>query len=381
MTRTAERRAAGGFAVLALAGVAAFSVALARGTGLRAWDAFLVNLLFWVGVAQGGVVVSASLYLTQARWGGASAYRLAECFAGFLPLGFLLFWLLLPGRQLIFPWVLHPLPQKAAWLNVPFLFERDGGGLLALTAVSWWFVHSSRQADAVQWAESPTDIELPPTIIRRLAPTVIIIYAAVYTLIAFDLVMSLSPIWYSTLFGAYYVAGAYWSALAAMGVLASMGWRPTPRGGSAEHSTSLHDIGKLVFAFSIFWAYLMWSQYLPIWYADIPEETFFLVRRIHTLPWEIVAWAALVLIWVIPFLVLLGKKGKQTPLILGVVCTLGFVGMWIERYVLVTPSLSPTRIPFGWVEVLITTGFLGVFGLCALPGLRLVPLAIKAGRR
>jgi hypothetical protein len=380
MTRSCERIAAGGFAVLAIAGVAVFSVAVTRGMALRAWEAFLVNLLFWLGVAQGGVVVSASLYLTQARWGGASVYRLAESFAGFLPLGFLLFWLLFAGHQLIFPWVLHPLPQKAAWLNAPFLFGRDGGGLLVLTALSLWFVRSSRRADVVRWAESAADIELPPAVIRRLAPTVIIVYAIIYSLIAFDLVMSLSPIWYSTLFGAYFFAGAYWSALAAMGVLACVGWRPLPRGASAEHSASLHDIGKMVFAFSIFWAYLLWSQYLPIWYADIPEETFFLVRRIHSLPWGVLGWLVLGLVWVVPFLVLLGRAAKRAPRILGAVCGLGLIGMWIERYVLVTPSLSPTTIPFGWLEALVTAGFLGTFGLCTLPGLRRVAATVEAGR-
>src|SRR5579862_4634562 len=272
MNRPSQRVVVGGCATLVVAGAIGFGVALTRGAALRAWEAFLVNLLFWIGIAQGGVVVSASLYLTQARWGGASLYRLAEGFAGFLPLGFLLFWLLFPGRELIFPWILHPLPEKVAWLNVPFLFERDGGSLLVLTALSLWFVRSSRSGAAVQWAESSADIEPPPPVIRRLAPTVIIAYAVVYSLLAFDLVMSLSPVWYSTLFGAYFFAGAYWSALAAMGVLASVGWRPAPR--NAVHTESLHDIGKLVFAFSIFWAYLLWSQYLPIWYADIPEETF-----------------------------------------------------------------------------------------------------------
>lgn len=377
MSHTTRRLVAGGCAALLVAGAIAFSVALTRGAALRAWEAFLVNLLFWIGIAQGGVVVSASLYLTQARWGGASLYRLAEGFAGFLPLGFLLFWLLLPGRELIFPWILHPLPEKAAWLNVPFLFERDGAGLLALTALSLWFVHSSRSGAAVHWAETSADIDPPPAVIRRLAPTVIIVYAVVYSLLAFDLVMSLSPVWYSTLFGAYFFAGGYWSALAAMGVLASAGWRPAPR--NAVHAESLHDIGKLVFAFSIFWAYLLWSQYLPIWYADLPEETFFLVRRIHRLPWGVLAWVALVLIWVSPFTVLLGRKGKRTPAILGAVCACGLIGMWLERYVLVVPSLSPSGIPFGWVESLVTLGFLGAFGLCALPGMRLVPVGIGGG--
>jgi hypothetical protein len=379
MNASVRRIVVAGFAALVLVGTAAFAVALADGGAARAWEAFLVNLLFWLGIAQGGIIVSASLYLTQARWGGASVYRLAEAFVSFLPLGFLLFWALLAGRVVIFPWIRHPLPQKAVWLNSRFLFERDGGGLLVLTLLSFWFVRSSRRSDTMQWAESSADIELPPSVIRRLAPTVILTYVVVYSLLAFDLVMSLSPVWYSTLFGAYFFAGAYWSALAAMGVLASVGWRPASRVEGADEAQSLHDIGKLVFAFSIFWAYLLWSQYLPIWYAGIPEETFFVVQRIHRLPWGVLAWSALVLIWVVPFVVLMSRRAKRTPAILGGACSLGLIGMWIERYVLVTPSLSPRSIPFGWTELFITAGFLGAFGLCALSGLRLVPAVAREG--
>src|SRR5262249_39780340 len=172
---------------------------------------------------------------------------------------------------------------------------------------------SSQRDDAVRWAESPASIELPPRAIRHLAPAVILAYTVVYSILAFDLVMSLSPVWYSTLFGAYFFTGAYWSALAAMGMLASIGLPPPPGGCSADSRESLHDIGKLVFAFSIFWVYLLWSQSLPIWYAGIPAETFFVVQRIHRLPWGIVAWGALILVWVIPSIVLMSRKGKRTP--------------------------------------------------------------------
>lgn len=367
-----------GSAVAVCLGIASFGVAVTRSAAPRAWEAFLVNLLFWLGIAQGGVVVSASLYLTQARWGGASVYRLAEAFVGFLPLGMLLFWVLLPGRALLFPWVRHPLPEKAAWLNVPFLFGRNGAGLLIMTALSLWFVRASRRADAVAWAEAADNIELPPRLIRRLAPVLALTYTAVYSILAFDLVMSLSPVWYSTLFGAYFFAGAFWSALAAMGALASMGWRPQPRNGTDDRRT-LHDIGKLVFGFSIFWAYLLWSQYLPIWYAGLPEETFFVVQRVHRMPWGVLAWSVLVLIWIVPFVGLMSRRAKRTPRVLGTVCVLGLIGMWLERYVLVTPSLSATRIPFGWVELAITAGFAGAFVLCTLPGLRLVAAPAGGG--
>lgn len=379
MTLRARRTVQAVCILLTLFGIVGFALAFAFGMPLRAWEAFLVNLLFWLGIAQGGVIVSVSLYLTEARWGGAGLYRLAEAFVWFLPLGSLLFWALFAGRELIFPWVDAPLPEKAAWLNVPFLFARDGGGLLVMTLLSLWFVRVSRHPDTVQWAETYKTIASPPSRITRLSVVLGLAYAVVYSILGFDLVMSLAPRWHSTLFGAYFFAGAYWSGLTAIGVLATLGWRPRRHDTAVERGGVLHDLGKLVFAFSIFWGYLLWSQYLPIWYAAIPEETFFVVPRVHRWPWGVLGWTALILVWLIPFLVLLGRRPKRTPIIFGCVCAIGLVGMWIERYVLVTPSLSPKVIPYGWIEPIITAGFAGLFGLCALPGIRLVPVYTAGG--
>ena len=360
--------------IVALAlGIVGFILAMATGSSQRVWEAFLVNLLFWMGIAQGGISVSASFYLTNARWGGVGQYRLAEGFVNFLPLSFVLFWVLYLGRHQLFVWVDHPLPEKADWLNVPFLFARDGAALAAMTLLSLWFVRVSRRDEVLQWAAASGDIGDSPPTIRRFAVVITLCYVFIYSLIAFDLVMSLAPRWHSTLFGAYFFTGAYWSAIVMMALVAVA----TGRGvsGEIEHRfrDALHDIGKLFFACSVFWVYLLFSQYIVIWYGDIPAETFFVVPRVQHLPWGALGWSAFILIWAIPFCVLMGKRPKQTPAILTMVGILGLIGMWIERYVLVVPSLSPRHIPFGWVEVLITLGFLGAFGLTALPGLRLVP--------
>jgi len=362
-------------AAATIVGVLAFAVALADGAALRAWEAFLVNLLFWLGIAQGAMVVSASFYLTQARWGGAGVYRVAEAFVGFLPVGFILFWALFPARAMLYSWINHPIPEIKAWLNVPFFFARDGIGLLVMAVLSLWFAKVSRRPDVVEWANTYDDIGMPPPAIRRLAPTLAICFAAIYSMLAFDLVMSLAPKWHSTLFGAYFFAGSYWSGVAAMGAVIIYSGQPLRHAHAKDRATILHDIGKLVFAFSIFWVYLFWSQYLPIWYGDIPRETFFVVPRVQRLPWGALGWSAFVLVWVIPFTFLMGKRPKRTPAILGPVCILGLAGMWLERYVLVAPSLSPKAIPFGIIEVLITVGFFGIFGLCALPGLSLIPIS------
>jgi len=368
----------GFLAVLVLIGIAGFVAGLSSGDSERVWQAYLVNFLFWLGIAQGGVVLSAAFYLTQGRWAGTTQFRLAEAFAGFIPVGFVLFWGLYFGRAMIFPWVLHPIAQKAAWLNTPFLFARDGIGLLAMTLVSFALVRSSRGAQATAWQRNPDDIEMPPSAIRKLAPTLGVLFAVVYSLIAFDLVMSLSPQWRSTLFGWYFFGGTFWSAIVAAALTAVI-----LRGRLGEHNafrnpTVLHDIGKLVFAFSIFWIYLVFSQYIVIWYGDIPVETFFIVQRFYYMPWKAVSCAVVFLMWAAPFVTLLGVRPKKTPAILGTIALGGLVGVWLERYLLIVPSLSPHVVPFGWIELLITLGFFGAFTLCSLPGLDLVATAATA---
>lgn len=361
--------------VLVVIGVVGFGVAITHGLTTRAWEAYLVNLLFWLGVAQGGVVASAAFYLTQGRWAGRAHYRLAEAFSGFLILGLVLFFVLYFGRVSIFPWIKHPIPAKSGWLNVPFLFARDGIGLFVMMVLSLWFVSTSRRPEARQWAETSGNIYMPPKAVRRLAPAVGIGFAVVYSLLAFDLVMSLSPLWHSTLFGWWFFAGSFWSAVVTMAFCAVCLRRVLPAGNAFANKRVLDDFGKMVFAFSVFWVYTLFAQYIVIWYGDIPMETFFIVLRVHYLPWSFVSWLALTLVWIIPFFVLLGRRPKHTPFILGAVALLGMCGIWTTIYDLVVPSLSPRSVPFGWVEILVTAGFAGAFWLCSYPGLRLASVA------
>jgi hypothetical protein len=361
--------------VLFVIGIAGFIFALILGRSQRVWEIWLVNFLYFNGIAQGGIVCSAAFYLTQARWAGSTHYRMAEAFSLYLALGFVLFWGVFIGRLSIFPWIIHPSPKQELWLNVPFLFARDGVALLVMTVLSLWFVSLSRRTEAHAWAARFGDIDMPPIAIRRLAPVVAILYCFIYSLLAFDLIMSLSPKWHSTLFGWWYFATDFWSATAAMGLMATLFRRVTGPGSTASAPAVLHDIGKMIFAFSIFWMYTGFAQYLVIWYGDIPTETFFIVQRFWHQPWAFLSWSTPILIWVIPFLVLLGVRPKRTPGILGTVSLLGLIGVWILNFILVVPSLSRDRLPFGWIELTITAGFLGLFLLCAVPGLKRVATA------
>jgi hypothetical protein len=360
-------------------GLAAFAQGIVHGEAATVWEAYLVSLLFFTGIAQGAVVASASYYLTQARWAGTTQYRLAEAFTPFLWVGFILFLGLYFGRAVIFPWVRHPIAQKAAYLNTPFLFVRDGFGFFIMALLSTIFVRYSQGERARQWILSPETIDFPPPVIWRVGPTLAILYVFIYTMFAIDLVMSLAPVWRSTLFGWFFLAGAYWSAIVAMALIACVMRGRLAPGNTFTKPKVLHDLGKFVFAFSVFWVYLLFAQYIVIWYGDLPVETFFLVQRVHHMPWSPLSVACALLIFVIPFIVLMSVRAKQTPIILGTVSLLGLIGMWLERYVLVVPSLSLDVIPFGLTQFLITLGFLGAFILCAIPGLNRVATVASAG--
>jgi hypothetical protein len=361
--------------ILSIIGVVGFILAMVVGQHQRAAEVWLVDFLYFNGIAQGGIVCSAAFYLTQARWAGATHYRLAEAFSLYLVVGFVLFWGVFFGRTLIFPWILHPSVKQQMWLNAPALFLRDGIALAVMTVVSLWFVASSRRPAAHAWARAFADIEMPPRSIRRLAPVVAILYCVIYSLLSFDLIMSLSPKWHSTLFGWWYFATDFWSAIVAIAFTTVIFRGLLGPETSVSDPEVLHDIGKMVFAFSIFWIYLSFAQYLVIWYGDLPSETFFIVVRFWHAPWQYLSWSTPILIWVVPFLVLLGVRPKRTPYILGTVAIVGLIGVWILNYIMVVPSLSPNALPFGWVEVTITAGFLGIFMLCAIPGLRRVAVA------
>jgi hypothetical protein len=366
--------------VFAVAGIAAFLAAIHAGETVRAWQAYLVNFVFWSGLAFGAVLFSALLNITNARW-GRPVKRLGEAFAAYLPFSFVLFLVLYFGREELFHWVRQPVPEKQAWLNLPFMFGRDGAGLLLLTVLSIALVRASLKGDRLWMAgeEGPSAMDKERwaetwRAQRMLSPALAIAYAFVLSLLGFDLVMSLDPHWYSTLFGGYYFIGSFYSALAALYLLSLIFARTT---GLKEHLhlRQLHDLGKLVMAFCIFTGYLFYTQFLVIWYGNLPEETRYVILRVKLSPWEPLAWAILFMIFLIPFFLFLSRKikVKRIPMILLSVMILA--GMWLERFILVAPSLwKRGTIPIGLLEVLISAGFLGLVALCLICFLRKVPI-------
>ncbi len=374
------------FSLLILVGGGAFLTGVLGPQAQRAWQAYLVNYVFWSGLAFGAVVFVAILNLSKARW-ARPIKRLAEAPAAFLPVSYLLFWVLYFGREKIFPWIHEPAIGKEAWLSVSFLFARDGAGLLLLTGVAMILVLVSVRGD-IGVASHRID-SLPPEssrvenhgeINRRwriqtvLSPILGLLYALVLSLIAFDLIMSLDPHWYSTLFGAYYFVGSFYTGLAALIILSAL-FRNAVDLKPLIHSKHFHDLGKILFGFCLLTGDFFYSQFLVIWYGNLPEEARYVILRVRLSPWEPLAWIVLIVSFGIPFVVLLSRKIKMKPRSLIVLCGIILVGMWLERLLLVAPSLwEGKHLPIGVWEVLITAGFFGLMALSLTVFLRRFPL-------
>ena len=360
-----------------LVGALAFVAGLVL-NGVRAWQALLVNFLFFGGLAQAGVVISAIMQVTSSRW-GRGLKRTAEATAGFFPVSFVLLLVLLGGVAAWAPWVHDPVEAKAPWLNVPFFVTRQLLGFLLLTGLSLRYVYRSLRPDIGQldqsgehpatglsrrliagWQGIHRERLTAQTAQDRLAPAVLIGYGWIFTLVAFDFFMSLDPHWFSTLAGGYYFIGNLFIGIAFMCLVAVWSQRELKLDAYIGRH-QLHDIGKLLFGFSILWAYLFWSQYLVIWYGDLPEETEFIYHRMHG-AWAPVAWTVFAMAFVIPFVVLLSRAVKTNTRGLTAIALIAFVGMWLERFILVSPSLwDGEGVPLGVVEILVTLGVAGLF--------------------
>jgi len=329
----------------------------------RMWQIYLVNFLLWTGIAQAGAVFSAILEITNARW-GLRMRQVAESLISFLPFSVILLVIMLLGTKHIFPWTSEvAIPGvKKAYLNLTFLFGRNIFGLALLTVLSIIFVKKRRQADD-NGGERP----------RSLAVVLLLLYAIIYTVVAFDFIMSLSPHWYSTIMGMHFFTACFYSGLAVIIIMAVFG-KSHLFPNDFMTTSDFHDIGKLTFGFAIFWMSLLWSQFLVIWYGNIPEETEFLHLLFMEQPWETMTWLVIGLAFFIPLFILMNKKGKTIQLVAGIVGFLILIGSFLHVYVLIVPSLNPHHLYFGVTELSISLGFLGLFILCQDFGLKKLPI-------
>ena len=188
--------------------------------------------------------------------------------------------------------------------------------------------------------------------------------------------MGLDPTWMSTLFGAYFFITNLYMGWAALALIAAVA-RRRDLWGHADALTEdvRHSLGKLLFAFCFLAMDFFWSQFLVIWYGNLAEETPFILRRIREQPWQNVALVVLLFAYVVPFFALLFRSIKKDPRTLALVGLVALCAMWLERYLLIAPSVwKGGGLPLGPLELGVTLGFLGLAGLSWRWAVRRVPL-------
>jgi hypothetical protein len=342
--------------VTAVVGIA-LSAAAAMSDMQRFLFDYLTAFVFWGGIAITAVFFSMLQYLTRAGWSTA-VRRIPELLGGFTPL---LIVLLLPivfgVGELYHHWV-HPAPDdvvlasKEPWLNVPFFIIRLFFYVAVWIGMYFVIVGNSFRQDRRK--------DIAPT--RRnwmLSAPITIFYGVTISFAAFDLLMSLYPHWFSTIFGVYYFSASLVGALAVITIVAIM----LKKAGLLSEwliMDRFHDLGKLLFAFNVFWAYIAFSQYLLIWYADLPEEiVFFTYRFDHG--WEVVSMLLLVLHFIVPFVLLLSEAAKRNLNVLMAGAVILLVAHFIDMYWLVMPNYNHDEVVFGWMEIAPMLGLGGIF--------------------
>ncbi|OFV83453.1 MAG: hypothetical protein A2Y78_10410 [Acidobacteria bacterium RBG_13_68_16] len=328
---------------LALAGTAALLVSVAiAALGAESWRrfffAYLVNFAFVLSLALGALYFVLLHHLTHSGW-SVVVRRVGEALTAALPLLALLFIPVLLGLKELYPWSQtavaaadHVVHGKAAYLNVPFFVVRWAVYLAAWIVTGRFYFRRSLLQD------SSGDTSLTLQMERRAGPAMVL-FGITLTFASIDLVMSLDPRWFSTIFGVYYFAGSVVGiyALLTAVLFALQGSGFLRNAVTVEH---YHDLGKLLFGFVVFWAYIGFSQYMLIWYANIPEETGWLAHRQEN-GW---GWVGLLLVFghfLIPFVALLSRAPKRRPRLLAAVAVWMLAMHWVDVYWLVTPAVSP----------------------------------------
>ena len=385
-----------------LAAVLAWSYQIHRGIGVAGirypvmWAFYITNFVFWIGISHAGTLISAILRLVNAGW-RRPITRCAEAITVFalmigsmfpiIHLGrpWLFFWLIpYPNERLIWPNFRSPLMWDFMAINtyligsVTYLYlpmvpdlaavrDRSRGlrrKIYSLLALGW-------QGTATQWNRLERAISIMAVIIVPVA-------VSVHTIVSWDFAMTLNPMWKSTIFGPYFVVGAIFSGIAAL-ILAMAVLRKILR--LEEYLKPLHfdNLGKLLLTMSCLWFYFTFAEYLTVWYNNEPHELVVFRSKVSG-RYAPLFWTMMAGNFVIP-MILLGIRRLRTIAGTAIAAFTVVVAMWLERFLIIVPTLAHPRLPFvrgtyapTWVEITITVGTVAYFALLYLIFTKLFPI-------
>ncbi len=321
------------------------------------FHSYLVAFVFWTSIGLGGLFFTLLNHLVGAEW-SIVLRRISETVMIALPVMFVFFIPLIFGFHDLYHWS-HPeavdadpiLKAKSGYLNEPFFIIRT----VVYFAIWFVFARALYGMSVKQDSGDQSNNEK----MRRISAPGMILFAFTCTYAAFDWIMSLQPHWFSTIFGVWYFAAGLLACLAFINLFAQILRRNGVLAGqiTVEH---YHDLGKLKFAFTIFWAYISFSQFFLIWYANIPEETIFFLHRWEG-SWQYVSLLLIFGHLMLPFLWLIPRATKRS------LPAMAFIGIWlllmhwVDLYWNIFPNLHKHGFQLSWMDLTTLVGIGGVF--------------------
>jgi len=374
-----------------LAAVGAFGYQLYRGIGVWGlnrpvmWAFDITNFVFWIGISHAGTLISAILRVTGAEW-RRPVTRCAEAITVFALLIGAMFPIVHLGRPWLFYWV-APLPNgRGLWPNYrsPLVWDFFAINTYLLGSIIYLYIPLIPDLALVRdrskglkrkiygmlslgWWGTQRQWQRLEKAVQVMAVIIIPVAVSVHTIVSWDFAMEIQPMWHSTMFGPYFVAGAIFSGIAAL-ILAMAVLRKVLHLERYLKPVHFNNLGLLLLTMSLIWFYFTFAEYLTTWYGNEPAEKVIFQQKVSG-PFSPMFWTMVTLCFVIP-VVVLGFKRSRT--IKGtVIASAGIVvGMWLERFLIIVPTLSHTRMPFNWgsyrptwVEVTLLTGTFGYFVL------------------
>ena len=371
---------------LGVAGMALFAFGAATGVA-RAWQSFLVNWLFFTTIASAGVMFVAVQRIVTARW-SRGIIRFMEGFVAFLPfaaIGLLI--ITFGGKSHLYPWwdlvgtgqLIH---EKEVYFNHSFFYLRSIIAFGAIIALQLWYVYTSVRLDVgvtpeygASWAaglrakmratfgEERRELHSTHSLQGKLAVAMALVFGFGWCVLAWDHSMSLDYHFFSTMYGWQVFMGGWLVSLMLLAVLIRWWKTQFPELPELITEKHYHDVGKLGFAFTAFWGYLTFSQFIIIWYGNLAEETHFFTLRL-TGAWTTTTMLAAVLTFLVPFAGLMSVKAKVWSPTMILFAASSFIGLWFSRYTEIYPSIYGTSLahaPLGLWEIGIFLGFAGLF--------------------
>lgn len=340
--------------ILILIGIIALVYGIFNYSHEKVWSALVLNSVNFLTIGLGATFFIAIHIITQAGW-HVSIQRIPEAISMYLPIGAIFMLLMLFGINHVYHWIheVHHDPiiaGKEAYLNIPFFVTRLVIYLSVWSILAYTLRKFSKKGDTEDGLKFYNKS-------RTYAALFLVFFAITIVAFAWDWLMSIEAHWFSTLFGWYVLAGVIVKSFAViiivLAILRYLGYM------DFITTDNIHDLARYLFSFGIFWMYLWFSQFMLIWYANIPEETTYFIHRIED--YKLLFFLNLAFNFLIPFLVLVIRKFRRVLWIVAAMAIVVFAGQWLDQYLMIFPGSMKEVSHIGLFDIGLTLGYFGIF--------------------